>query len=1034
VAVNLITVGIIVIGILTYTTNMPKEIFPEFSENIITVTTAYIGASAEEVEKNLTIRIEDALSDVNDVEEVFSTSQEGLSLVRLKISPETRSMAKLVSDVQQKVDQIDDFPDEAEDPDVTEVESNIPIITISLYGDVNLRYLKDIVEDLETEVNTITGVDDVLISGLPEREMWVEVNPEALDRFDLTMAEISAAVRARNLDLPGGTMTTGQGEVLLRTVGKAPNIEDLGNVVLKTTAGGGKVRLADVAELRDWFEKESTLGRYNGRRAVNLNVTKTKDGDAIRISSAVRKLVDEYRMELPATVDVGVFNDTSVYVSNRLDVMKTSGAQGLVIVFVLLFLMLNFRTSIMVTLGIPVSFLGAVILMFYFGMTMNMLAMFAMIVVLGLVVDDAVVIGENIYRWYEQGKSPREAAIMGTNEVLWPVVSAVCTTIAAFMPLLLLPGTMGVFLGVIPKVVTFALIISLVEALIILPSHMADFLPEKPKPPSKFRETLNRFIDDVIKRYGRLLWGALERRYVFLTAVLMVSVVLIAYAALHVPFRFFGDFEGAQFFVNVEAPVHWSLEESEEFAARAEKVLFETLPEDELVSLVTNVGFIVDDLNNIRNGPHYAQLIVELKELGKGRERRMKPVIDEVRTALSPLQGFASVNVVEVQAGPGGAPIYVLITGKDIEKLGRLSREVENYLAEFPGVYDLKNNLEAGKPELRIRLKPEGYALGLSEDAVAGELRNAFAGFEASTYQTASEDIDIRVKLPEDAKTDLSTLLTYKVRLPGGKRIFLTEVADIVGTRGQSQIVRVDRKRSVVITGQLDQTQTTASDLAKSVDMHFVDFSRQNPGYSLSTQRGEVKDINESLSALVGAFALGLMIIYFILGTQFKSYLQPLIVLSAIPCGINGVIIGHVLTGNDLGIMSLIGLTALSGIVVNDSLVLVDFVNKRRAAGTKRRDSLMEAGMLRFRPVLLTSLTTMGGLFFLAFFAKGQSEFLSPMAVSIFFGLVASTVITLFIVPCLYAALDDGVAFISRRKDRLLQSGENDGEPVKVEV
>ncbi len=1014
VTVNLLMLSILVMGVALYHTRVPKEIFPEFSENQIVITTVYPGASAFEIEKNVTLKIEDAVHDLDSVEELFSTSQEGLSTVTLKIAADEKNFAKLISDAQQAVDQIEDFPEDAEDPIITEVESNIPVITVSLYGDVNLKQLKFIVEDLEDAIQAVPGVADVRLSGLPEREIWVEVSPEALERHGLALADISRAIRERNYDLPGGALTTPQGEFLVRTVGKAPDSRGLEAIPILTTATGGVVRLGEVATVRDWFERETTIGRFNLRRAVNLNVTKTREGDSIQVADAVEAVVDSFRDRLPPTVDVGVFNDTSIYVENRLKTLTQSGAQGLVVVFLFLLLMLNTRVALLVTLGIPISFLGAVVIMAYVGMTMNMMAMFALIIVLGLVVDDAVVIGENVYRHYENGMSPREAAIKGASEVAWPVISAVATTIAAFSPLLLIPGAIGVFLGVIPQVVIFALLVSLLEALVILPSHMADFLPRTPPRPGRMRQRLDAAIQNVTRRYGVVLQRVLDQRYVFMAAATAFTVALIAYAALHLPFRLFQDFESSQFYVNVEAPTSYALEDTEALVKQVERAVQGAIPQEELVSLVTNVGFLMNDFNSVDQGAHLAQMIVELKELGQGRDRFLREVTADVREAVAPLRGESAIRVQELQAGPGGKPIYVLVRGENLDELRAVADEIKRFIGEFPGAADLKDNLEAGKPELQVRLKPQAYALGLTDAAVGLQLRDAFRGAESSKFQTAREDIDVRVKLPEERTKTVDALTRFMVTLPSGAKAPLTELADVVKVQGVASIIHDDRTRAVIITGELDQSQTTATELAAAVQARFGALGERLPGYVVETERGEVQDINESFSGLSSAFLLGLLLIYFILGAQFKSYVQPLVVMGAIPFGVVGVLLGLIITGEPLGLMSMIGLVALSGIVVNDSLVLVDFTNQRRREGAARRASLVEAGMLRLRPVVLTSVTTMGGLFFLAFLASGQAKFLSPMAIAIFFGLMASTVITLFIAPCLYAVLDDATAFVRR--------------------
>ena len=1017
VCVNLIMVSLLVMGTVIYAQVMPKEIFPEFSKNQVLITTFYAGASAEEVEANITLKIEDVIRDVDDVQEYVSTSQEGQSFIRIEAPQDLKDMSGLINDIRQQIDRIDDFPPEAEDPVVQELESNYPVITVSLYGNINLLSLKEMVEDLKDDISALPGVAEARITGLPDREVWVEVRPGGLKEYGITLTDITRMLQEQHFDLPAGTMPTPDGEFLIRIMGRKTRAQDLISLVLKTTPRGGQVRLGDVAVIRDWFEREQNIGRYNGHRAINLNVTKTRSGDAIRLVGAIRDRIQEYQTLLPAGVRIGVFNDLSVYIKNRLDVLKTNGLQGLVIVFILLLISLNLRTSLFVTLGIPVSFLGAIILMHLFGMTMNMIAMFALIVVLGMVVDDAVVVGENVHWYQEQGASPRDAAVQGASEVALPVLSAVATTLAAFFPITLIPGQMGDFLGVIPLVVTFALLVSLFESLFILPSHLADFSSPAPPPPCLVRRQCRAMIGWLTVRYVGILTRVLAWRYVFVTAAASFSVLLILYAAFYLPFVLFGQFEGSQFFVNMELPTKNSLKQSEFFLTGVEKRIMQVVPEDELVSLVCNAGNIMDDFDNIRIGNHLSQCVVELKELDKGRTRELAAVMKDVRRVLTPLTGHAVIQLKEISAGPGGAPIHLQVTGRDMKVLRDLAREITAFVRTIPGTTDVKDSLESGKPELQIRLRPEGRLLGLSEQSLARELRGVFWGISGPSYQTETEDVDIMIKFPETARERYQTLTDLLVPLPDGRKVPLRDVARVVKGQGISRIMRDNGRRAVVITGELDQSVTTADTVSRAVVERFKNLGRTHPGYELATEKGEVKELRDSMGSLKTGFLMGLLIIYFILGTQFKSYLQPLVVMSAIPFGIDGVLLGHLMLGKSLSILSMIGLVALSGIVVNDSLVLVDLVNRLRARGADRISALMQAGKQRFRPVVLTSLTTMGGVFFLAFLARGQARFLSPMAVSIFFGLMVSTVITLLIVPCLYAFLEDGKKFFRRLRE-----------------
>ncbi len=1022
--VNLVAAVIMALGIGLVVTTMNREIFPEFSLDMISVTTVFQGASPEEMEKLITIKLENEIDNVDGIDSIESESSEGISVITLKLQSEVDDVNRVINDIQTAIDNIrNELPEEAEDPVVTELKNRFPVIVLSIYGEVSLFTLKNIADEVEEEVKRLPGVSRVRVVGIGDREVWVEVDPSALERYGLSIGDIERALEAKNLNLPGGTLKTARGEYLVRTVGEVTRAEDLEQVVVRATPEGNLLTLGQVASVRDTFEEPTTLGRFNGRRAINIQVSKEKSGDTISIANAVRQFARDYEERLPPGVRLGVFNDFSVYIRNRLNTLKQSGFIGLILVLFVLRLFLSTRVAILTALGIPVAFCGALVMMYFYGISVNMLSAFSLIIVLGMVVDDAIVVTENIYRHMEEGYDPKEAARVGTNQVFMPVVASTLTTIAAFIPMLMMPGTMGKFMSVIPLVVSFALLASLFEALVVLPSHMAEFVRLKPSG-NPTRDPSRHWFQRVVAVYARLLESILRWRYVFITAVLCFSVLLMLFAKYRIPFTLFSRFESDQFFINIEAPVTYKLEDTSE-VVRSVEAIVRKLPPDELSTMVTNVGMTLIDVNELRTGSHLAQIIVELKKMPP-RRRNSDEVINALRDKVELVPGIRKVQFLSPQAGPGGPAIEINVEGEDLTILSAIAKKIEDYMATLPGVRDIRDTFELGKPEIRIFAKPEAMALGLTVREIARQVRDRFHGAESSKIQRSKEDIQILVKYPEEHRRHRLDVERIKLDTPGGHKVAFSEVAYIVEKRGFTQISRSEMKRAVTVLADVDKTKANALEVAGFVAERFSDLSERYPGYRLRF-KGEQKDVEESVVSLVKAFVVAVLLIYFILGSAFRSFIQPLIIMCAIPFAVDGVIVGHIAMGMNLTLLSLIGTVALVGIVVNDSLVLVDFINNLRRQGLELTEAIVEGGKLRIRAICLTSVTTIAGLSPLAFFASGQARFLSPMALSITWGLAFSTILILLLIPCFYAAVDD----LKRATQWLVGPGPARGAPAR---
>lgn len=1005
VIVNLVLLLVAVLGTVTYF-EIHRELFPEFSRRAVRIDTVYLGASPEEVEELITAKIEEEVFQVDGVSELLSVSREGQSEVLIRFQP-TTDMSRALSDVRAALDRVTNLPQEAEEPSVSEVKSAFPVITVSLGGDIAESELKNIAKDIRDELKRIEDVAMVRILGTREKQIFVEVDPERLDKYGLSLEELSGAINRQNRNVPGGTLKTRRGEILLRTLGEADGVRDVERIILRSTDTGHILTVGEVADVYESFEDATIIGRFGGRPSINLVVIKERTGDAINIARRVREEVERIEQGLPETIVIGVFNDFSVFIRNRLETLAQSGLIGLIIVLTTLCIFVRGRVALLTAVGIPFSLLGCLVLMEFAGLSLNMVSVFGLILVLGLLVDDAVIVTENVYRHVEAGMDTRRAAVEGACEVAWPVVTTVLTTVAAFMPFLLLPGTMGIFLEPIPLVVSFALLASLLEVLFVLPSHLADVITPAYARRVQHRELawLARFRSG----YETVLAASVRWRYVAVTAIVAVSVLLAAAGIYRLPFVLFREFESSQFFVNFETSAGAKIEDTEAIARQAEAFIL-ALPPGELESLATTVGIAFQDETRVLRGPNVGQLTVELKET---RTRNADEVIEELRAEMERIPGIEKIQFLKVQAGPGGPDIEARVTGNELDTLRELANEVKAYLGSIAGVRDIRDDFIEGKEEIRISLRPEGHALGLDLREISRQVQQAFQGVEASSIQRRDEEIPIVVRFPAERRRDVETVSRMKLTLSSGERVFLSEVAEIDTGIGASQINRDDQKRALSIFGDVNPAQTTVVEVTNKLRERFDNIGARYPGYRVVV-KGERQELEESLTALPQISLVALFVIYFVLGSLFKSFVQPFIVMVAIPFGADGVVLGHLIMGEPLSFLSIMGLVALAGVVVNDSLIVVDFINRARANGMPLNDAIVQSGVTRLRPVLLTTITTVGGLVPLAFFSTGQARFLSPMAISVVWGLSFATVLTLILTPCLYGIVEDVKSVLRR--------------------
>ena len=1015
--VNLFLIIIVIIGFFSWQ-KLPQEIFPTVDLDRVRITTEFEGAPPEEVERQVTIVIEEEIESLPDIDVITSQSSEGLSKVEIKLKTDT-DLDEFLRELRSLIDTIDDLPELAETPEVTRLKTRFPVISMSLYGDVERGLLYETAEDVRRDLLGLSGVASVGIAGDRQWELWVEVDPYVMAARQVTLSEVTNAL-TRNLDdLPGGSLKANEGDILLRGLGVAPDVASVQRLVLRNDVNGGQLFLSEIAHVTLQLEEEKTIGRFNSAPSVNLTVTKTARASTIDVAAAVREYARTQADKLPAGLQAGLFSDLSVAVKTRLETVRSSGVIGLILVLISLYLFLNLRIAFVTALGIPVSFLVAIILIYYLGYTINMVSLFAFLIALGMIVDDAIIVTENIYRHLEEGMERTQAAIIGAREVFWPVVASTCTTVAAFIPMFGVSGTLGKFIEVIPVVVTAALIGSLIEAFVILPSHCSEILRLQTR-------QRHRFWTDSLDKYLSTLKWALSHRYVVSILTLAVLAVVLTYAQTRLPYNQFGNVEIGQFLVNIEAPNTYSVEDTSTLAMTIEDKILEVVAEEDLNTLLTNVGVILVDFNRLKMGSNYIQLSVDLNKaapqtfiekyvsplvnlkFGESGSRILstQEIIDDIRFELQSVAGIQRFSILRPQGGPAGADIEVGVVGDNIDQLIEKSSEIGQFLKRVPGVKDVSQDLEPGKLEYQYMLNERGRQLGLTQEDLANAVRTGFVGLEVTHVNWQEDRYPVRVIYPESLRKDSAGLSTLPLTLNSGGSVYLGEVADLTLQRGLGTILRRDAQRLALVTAEVDLDVTTPLEVNALISAEF-DYLN-NPGSAMELLfLGEKKEANDSFKDMLNALVIALAIIFFILAALFKSLLDPFVIMLSIPFAIVGVIIGHMFFGYNLQFLSVIGFLALTGIVVNDSLILVDFAKKRLAQGVSCYDAMLDAGRVRIRPILLTTVTTFLGISPLIFFASGQTAFLSPMAVSLGFGLIFATVLILVVVPCFYMVADD---------------------------
>ena len=1023
VAANLLMVSILFIGIIAINKQLIYEIFPSTDSDIVTIRVPYRGATPHEVEKGVLLRIEEAIQDIVGIVEIQSVAQEGYGTVSVEVDT-SYEPRELLDDIKNRVDAINTFPEEIERPIFQIEERKREVISVILRADLPEEGLRAEGELIRDELLAIPGITQVDLRGVRNYEISIEVPEFLLRKHQLTFDQIAKAISDSSVDLPAGNIKTKGGEIQLRTVNQAYTQKDFENIPLITNPDGTDLRLGDIATITDGFEENPIICRYNGEKAAVLDIYRVGSQNAISISDDVQKYIKNYNRP---NVNLSFWRDRAKIINNRLDTLIKSAIQGGILVFILLALFLRFTIAVWVCIGIPIAFMGTLACMPMLGVTVNVLSLFAFILVLGIVVDDAIVTGENIYTHLKKSKNGEEAAIAGTCEVAVPVTFGVLTTIAAFIPLTVLEGRMAPIFNQIPFVVIPVLLFSLVESKLILPSHLKHLKPIDENSGNillriqqKIARSLEIFVEKV---YQPVLKRALEWRYLTIALFLAITLLLISMAKSgRVGWTPFPRVDHEVVTTTLEMPLGTDFEVTKSYLDQIEKAGYkikEKYVDANGKSMIQGILYYAGTNGNSSSGEsHEGQILMQLipPEM-RTMEISARKVTSEWRNFIGELPGEARLSL-KSEIMRGRDPIDIRLKGPDFEQLDKAADEVKEFLRGYAGVFDISDSFEGGKEEIRLKVKPEAEIMGISSTTMGRQVRQAFFGAEAQRIQRGRDDIRVMVRYPEEDRKSVSTVEDMKIRLDDGTEVPFSEVAEVKNSRGYAKIFRVDRHRTINVTADVDKGKVNMADLNADIEEKVEKIISKYPKVEFSLD-GESKDSKETTSSLMTGLLFTIFAIYALLAIPFRSYVQPLIVMSIIPFGLAGAILGHMVLGMSLSMLSLFGMLALAGVVVNDSLVLVDYVNKKKEAGMNVMHAAYTAGGARFRPIILTSLTTFAGLTPLLLEKSTQAQFLIPMAVSLGFGILYATFVTLFLVPANYLVLEDLRNLYSKNPEKM---------------
>ncbi len=999
---NLLMLFLIIGGLYT-TRIIRKEVFPDFTFDMVTVTVVYPGASPEEVEKGILLAVEEAIRGLDGVKEVTSTANEGIGIINAEVMSDADNQTVL-QDIKQEVDRITTFPLDAEEPQVTLAAPRHEVLTIELFGDVSEWALREMAEQVRDRLLQDPEITQIDIKGGRAYEIQVEIVQEHLRAYGLTLGEVADIINRATVELPGGKIETSGGEILLRVKDRRDWASQFAVIPIVTTAGGTIVYLDDIAKVREGFEETDRFAFYNGKRSIGLAVFRIGEQTPVGVSQAVHRSMAGIDRDLPPGVEWHINRDRSNIYKQRLNLLLKNAFIGLILVLLVLGLFLRFRLAFWVAIGIPTSFLGGLLLMPGMGVSINILSMFAFIVALGIVVDDAIVAGENIYEYRQRGMSFVKAAIQGARDVAMPITFSILTNIIAFMPLLFTPGIMGKINRVIPIVVITVFAISWVESLLILPAHLSHIRGRGEKDRSgfissrqqRFSQKFQRFIEN---SYGPFLKKCLARRWLTVSVGIGVLIIICAYVGSgRIGFILMPRAESDRAIATAVLPYGSPFSDAKGLQDRLAGAMEQVAEQNGGDQLLKGIFSLINE-NTIEVSAYLTE--PHVRPITTGQVSRLW------REAIGQIPGLESLRFESDRGGPGsGAALTVELSHREINVLDQAGAALAEKLTQFSVVKDIDDGFSPGKQQIDFKIKPEGESLGLTSLEVARQVRNAFYGAEALRQQRGRNEVKVMVRFPESRRVSEFDAERLMIRTPSKRFVPLIQVADVERGHAYTSIHRRNSRRTINVTADVEPIGETNRIMATLNNSILPELVQEFPGLNYGYE-GRQADMQESLQAMARGFLMAVLVIYFLLAIPFRSYVQPLIVMAAIPFGIVGAVVGHLIMGYNLSVISMMGIIALSGVVVNDSLILVDYANRKRKQGLGPFEAIHAAGIRRFRPVILTTLTTFGGLAPMIFETSRQARFMIPMAISLGYGIIFATAISLIMVPSLYLMIEN---------------------------
>jgi len=1009
VAANLLMVFIIIGGIFGVI-NVQKQIFPQFVINVISIQVPYLGAAPQEVEEGVILRIEEAIKELEGIKKITSVAREGLATVSVE-ALDGYDVQILLDEIKVQVDAISTFPVNTEKPVVFRIKAQQDVLWVSVYGDVTERELKEVTTNMREEMANLPGVSDVSVFGARDFEVSVEISEVQLQAYNLTFEDVVNAIRRTSVDIPGGSIRSENGNILLRAKGQAYTAWDFAQIPLINRSDGTRLLVGDIASINDGFVEDNNFALFDGKTAMSIRVRAVGDQNALQISENINKYLDEKRAEFPNNITADSWGDSSFYLADRLSMMIKNMLMGAFLVFCVLTIFLRLKLAFWVMVGLPVCFLGALMFMPMqgIGVSINLLSLFGFILVLGIVVDDAIIMGESAYTEIDRKGHSIDNVIRGVKRVAMPATFGVLTTIAAFSPMLMVSGTFGVIWKTIGMVVILCLIFSLVESKLILPAHLAHMKirPYNPRTANflqRLRVRINKRLNSFIKNsYGPFLLKCVRNRYTTLASFIGIFILTIGlFAGGFVRFVFFPTIPSDFIIASVEMEPGSSINQRD---TAIQELLFSAEQMNQQIIEDTGSPVIKHSLA-FDNGPLSGQIFIELTK-GETRDLSDTKIKDVWREFLQEIPGVRSLDISSPGGPGGGSDLDFEFSSNNIDQLKAISEELTQYLEAYTGVTEVNDSFSGGSDEIQLEVKPQAEAIGISLSQLAQQVRYGFFGAEAQRIQRDDEEVRVMVRYPQEERNSVGNLENMLVRAPNGDNIPFSQVANVTLAQGYSSIVRVDGSRSITVSGKVNKDVVDPGEVARDVMSNFIpELLERYPDVSSKLQ-GTSREQSEAMASLAQGFLFALLAIYALMAIPLKSYSQPLIIMSVIPFGLIGAIVGHMILFKAVSVLSICGIIALSGVVVNDSLIMVDFVNRARKEGRSLMESVLAAGTERFRAIVLTSLTTFMGLMPIVFERSLQAQIVIPMAISLAFGILFATVITLLLVPSLYLVLDD---------------------------